>query len=49
MVYRALMGRFTSQTPNTHMNIDTSEYVGAKLHVREGKSPDHKLRSLNLC
>ena len=49
MVRRALMGRPTKQTPNTHMNIDTSEYAGAKLRVREGKSPDHKLRSLNLC
>ena len=27
---------------------DGSQNVGAKLHVREGKSPDHKLRSLNL-
>ena len=26
-----------------------SEGVGAKVHAREGKNPDHQLRSLNIC
>lgn len=26
-----------------------SEGMGAKVHVREGKNPDHRLRSLNIC
>ena len=27
----------------------SSEGMGAKVHVREGKNPDHQLRSLNIC
>jgi hypothetical protein len=27
----------------------SSEGVGAKVHVREGKNPDHQLRSPNIC
>ena len=26
-----------------------SEGMGAKVHVREGKNPDHQLRSPNIC
>ena len=26
-----------------------SEGMGAKVHVREGKNPDHRLRSPNIC
>ena len=26
-----------------------SEGMGAKVRVREGKNPDHQLRSLNIC
>ena len=26
-----------------------SEGMGAKVHVREGKNPDHRLRSQNIC
>lgn len=26
-----------------------SEGMGAKVHVREGKNPDHQLRSQNVC
>jgi len=26
-----------------------SQFVGDKIHEREGKSPDHQLRSQNLC
>ena len=26
-----------------------SEGMGAKVHVREGKNPDHQLRSPNVC
>jgi hypothetical protein len=26
-----------------------SEGMGAKVHVREGKNPDHRLRSPNVC
>ena len=26
-----------------------SEGVGAKVRAREGKNPDHQLRSLNIC
>ena len=31
------------------INIHGSEGMGAKVHVREGKNPDHQLRSLNIC
>ncbi len=27
----------------------SSEGVGAKVHVREGKNPDYQLRSQNMC
>ena len=27
----------------------SSEGVGAKVHVREGKNPDYQLRSPNMC
>ena len=27
----------------------SSEGMGAKVHVREGKNPDHQLRSPNVC
>eukprot|EP01026_Neomeris_dumetosa_P027708 TRINITY_DN224_c0_g1_i5.p4 TRINITY_DN224_c0_g1~~TRINITY_DN224_c0_g1_i5.p4 ORF type:complete len:113 (-),score=8.18 TRINITY_DN224_c0_g1_i5:257-595(-) len=29
--------------------IVCSEGMGAKVHVREGKNPDHQLRSPNVC
>ena len=29
--------------------IISSEGMGAKVHVREGKNPDHQLRSQNIC
>ena len=29
--------------------IHSSEGMGAKVHVREGKNPDHQLRSQNIC
>jgi hypothetical protein len=31
------------------MSLSGSETVGAKIHRQEGNSPDHRLRSLNLC
>ena len=30
------------------INIHSSEGMGAKVHVREGKNPDHQLRSPNI-
>ena len=30
-------------------NISGSQAVGDKLHCREGKSPDRRLRSLSVC
>jgi hypothetical protein len=30
-------------------DIHGSEALGAKVQGREGKNPDHQLRSLNLC
>ena len=30
-------------------NTTGSEGMGAKVHVREGKNPDHQLRSPNTC
>jgi hypothetical protein len=35
------------QTPNSESLDSESETVGRKLHRREGKSPDHRLRSPN--
>ena len=31
------------------INIRWSEAMGAKVHGREGKNPDHQLRSPNYC
>ena len=33
------------QTPNANKMFLYSEGMGAKVHVREGKNPDHQLRS----
>ena len=41
--------RAANQTPNTERYKLGSQTVGAKLHGREGKSPDRRIRSLNLC
>ena len=41
--------RAINQTPNTRLSFPGSQAVGAKLHGREGKSPDRSLRSLNPC
>jgi len=41
--------RLINQTPNTRRYKLGSQTVGAKLHGREGKSPDRRLRSLNFC
>lgn len=44
---------FTAYQPLTNSecyNMFTgSEGMGAKVHVREGKNPDHQLRSPNIC
>ena len=53
-------GRATNWTRGSHilpnpdelrmvLNIFCNEGMGAKVRVREGKNPDHQLRSLNLC
>ena len=53
-------GRATDRTRGSHIlpnpdelrmlvNIHGSEALGAKVQGREGKNPDHQLRSLNLC
>jgi hypothetical protein len=53
-------GRATNRTRGSHIlpnpdelrmlsDIPGSEGMGAKVHVREGKNPDHQLRSLNIC
>ena len=43
---------------NAYQDLTNSEYydrypgsegMGAKVHVREGKNPDHQLRSRNIC
>ena len=37
------------QTNSEYFNVkDRSEGMGAKVHVREGKNPDHQLRSRNI-
>ena len=52
-------GRATNRTRGSHIlpnpdelrmlvNILRSEGMGAKVHVREGKNPDPRLRSQNL-
>ena len=44
---------FTAYQPLTNSEcynmIISSEGMGAKVHVREGKNPDHQLRSPNIC
>ena len=35
--------------PRMLYNIHSSEGLGAKVQVREGKNPDHQLRSPNVC
>jgi hypothetical protein len=53
-------GRATDRTRGSHIlpnpdelrmlvNIHGSEALGAKVQGREGKNPDHQLRSLNIC
>jgi hypothetical protein len=32
-----------------HDMFHRSEGMGAKVHIREGKNPDHPLRSPNIC
>ena len=32
-----------------YIMFTSSEGMGAKVHVREGKNPDHQLRSPNVC
>ncbi len=41
--------RVVNQTPNARTLKRGSQTAGAKLRGREGKSPDRRLRSLNLC
>ena len=52
-------GRATNRTRGSHIlpnpdelrmliDILCSEGMGAKVHVREGKNPDHQLRSLSI-
>jgi hypothetical protein len=41
--------RAINQTPNAEKFKYGSQAVGAKLHGREGKSPDRRLRSPNFC
>ena len=45
------LGGFTAYQPLTnsecHDMFISSEGMGAKVHVREGKNPEHRLRSLN--
>ena len=47
------LGGFTAYQPLTNSEcckmISGSEGVGAKVRVREGKNPDHQLRSPNIC
>ena len=60
MEVKFVTGRATNRTrgsqilPNPdelRMLVDIlgSEALGAKVQGREGKNPDHQLRSLNLC
>ncbi len=39
----------SNQTANASAKEPGSETVGAKLHSREGNSPDPQLRSLRVC
>ncbi len=47
------LGGFTAYQTLTNSEcydmITSSEGMGAKVRVREGKNPDHQLRSLNMC
>ena len=47
------LGGFTAYQTLTNSEcydmLSGSEGVGAKVHAREGKNPDHQLRSLNVC
>ena len=47
------LGGFTAYQTLTNSEcydiFSSSEGMGAKVHVREGKNPDHQLRSLNIC
>ena len=47
------LGGFTAYQPLTNSECYkmflSSEGMGAKVHVREGKNPDHQLRSPNIC
>ena len=47
------LGGFTAYQPLTNSEcykmLLSSEGMGAKVHVREGKNPDHQLRSPNIC
>ena len=47
------LGGFTAYQTLTNSEcynmIISSEGMGAKVHVRKGKKPDHQLRSQNIC
>ncbi len=47
------LGGFTAYQTLTNSEcydmFSSSEGAGAKVRVREGKNPDHQLRSLNIC
>ena len=47
------LGGFTAYQPLTNSEcynmLSGSEALGAKVQCREGKNPDHQLRSLNIC
>jgi hypothetical protein len=45
---RGLRGLPNSDELRMPTNIHGSEGLGAKVRVREGKNPDHPLRSLNI-
>ena len=59
MRVESVRGRATNRTRGSHIlpnpdelrmlsDIPGSEGMGAKVHVREGKNPDHRLRSQNI-
>ena len=47
------LGGFTAYQTQTNSEcynmMLSSEGMGAKVHIREGKNPDHQLRSQNVC
>ena len=49
MDYGAYKLTESNQTANAIDPQSGSQTVGAKLHRREGNSPDYRLRSLTLC